>query len=279
MRKLLRAEFGRLFQNRLFYGILLVAILFAAYVVGVRWYDGLTVDWYEPQYDDVFLMGNVILVFFMAGFMGLFVGTEFSDGTIRNKLMVGHVRWKLYLTELVVTLVANLVMIAVWMLTVLGVGCLLIGTPDVPTGKLIGAVLITVGAVVSFTAILLLVIMAIANKSTGAVVCMLLTIAMFFASMVVFNGLNQPEFYEGYEIVDPETMEVVQREPEPNPYYITGLKRAIYENLEEIMPISQLILAMSYYVEGLGMMCVYDVGILVIATAAGMWIFRKKDLK
>ncbi len=279
MRKLLRAEFGRLFQNRLFYGILLVAILFAAYVVGVRWYDGLTVDWYEPQYDDVFLMGNVILVFFMAGFMGLFVGTEFSDGTIRNKLMVGHVRWKLYLTELVVTLVANLVMIAVWMLTVLGVGCLLIGTPDVPIGKLISAIFITVCAVVSFTAILLLVIMAIANKSTGAVVCILLTIAMFFASMFVSNGLNQPKFYEGYEIIDPETMEVVQREPEPNPYYITGLKRAIYEKLEEIMPISQLILAMSYYVEGLGRMCLYDGGILVIATAAGMWIFRKKDLK
>ncbi len=279
MSKLLRAEFCRLFKNRLFYGVLLATMLVIAYVLGVRLYDGQVVDWYEPQYDDVILMGNAILIFLMAGFMGLFVGTEFSDGTIRNKLMVGHTRWKLYLTELVVTLAANLMMLAFWIGTVLVFGCLLIGTPDIPVGKLTAAVLITVAGVTAFTAILLFIIMGMANKSTGAVACLLLTMGLFFASIYISSGLNEPEFYEGYVITNSETMEAVPREPEPNPYYITGLKRVMYEKLHEILPVSQLLRAMAHDVERLGWMCLYDAVILAVSTVGGILVFRKKDLK
>lgn len=41
-----------------------------------------------------------------AVFISLFVGSEYSDGTIRNKLVVGHSRMRIYLANLIVCSIA-----------------------------------------------------------------------------------------------------------------------------------------------------------------------------
>ncbi|MGY3662454.1 MAG: hypothetical protein ACXAHE_00930 [Roseburia sp. 1XD42-69] len=44
----------------------------------------------------------------------MFLGTDYSDGTIRNKLTVGHTRTNIYLANLIVTFAAGLLIMCVW---------------------------------------------------------------------------------------------------------------------------------------------------------------------
>ena len=53
-----------------------------------------TLDMSEFNYtlDHFYFAGMPFIGIFIAAFIGLLLGTEYSDGTMRNKLIVGHTR-------------------------------------------------------------------------------------------------------------------------------------------------------------------------------------------
>ena len=64
----------------------------------------------------------------LSTFCGLFLGIEYGDGTIRNKVVVGHKRSSIYLANLITCIAAGLAMCAAFMLVYVAVGIPLIGT-------------------------------------------------------------------------------------------------------------------------------------------------------
>ena len=71
-----------------------------------------------------------LIVIIAAAFCSLFIGTEYSDGAIRNKLIVGHDRIYVYLSNLIVCFAAECIMCAAFFVTDLGAGILLLGFLD-----------------------------------------------------------------------------------------------------------------------------------------------------
>lgn len=63
---------------------------------------------YEAQITNVLFIYALTVAILIPAFVSLFVGTEYSDGTIRNKMIIGHTRTCIYLSNLIVCSTAGL---------------------------------------------------------------------------------------------------------------------------------------------------------------------------
>ena len=95
MSRLLRADFSRLFKSIIFKLGMIFSVGFAVVMVMVRYIDfKVNASTYEEygymtvNVDDLIFVGCFFMMFVVAVFIGIFVGTDYSDGTIRNKIIV-----------------------------------------------------------------------------------------------------------------------------------------------------------------------------------------------
>ena len=109
MNKLLSAEFMRLYKSFVFKLCLIFSAGLGVFAVIIRWLDirkhadtyaQLSVEYRNA--DGLIFVGSLYMIFAVAVFVSIFVGTEYSDGTIRNKLTIGHKRSKIYFSKLIV---------------------------------------------------------------------------------------------------------------------------------------------------------------------------------
>lgn len=278
MTNLLRADFRRLIKNRAFY--ICTALLFVAgmalplihYFTMRDYPNALEFDIYFTEY-------ALIAVVALAAFTALFVGADYSDGTIRNKLVAGSRRACVYLSNFAVQIVTGLVLCIVYLVPYVIIGTSLIGKfPD----NGVRLILVSLAMTVSFASIFTLITMLSSSKARSAVICLVCAIALIAAGLIVSNALAEPEFYSTYSL-DADG-NVVEQNDTPNPSYISGTKRTVLMAVNDLNPGAQ---AMRVFTkDGFSNIpevgktdALYDLAILVLTTGAGILIFKKKDLK
>ena len=105
MRKLLSADIFRLFHSR-WYWLCLSGMM--AMSVGFVVMQYTAMDYTVPLSRVIFLPMSFYGVA-MASLISLFIGEDFSDGFIRNKIIAGHSRYCIFLSNLLISLVACIV--------------------------------------------------------------------------------------------------------------------------------------------------------------------------
>ena len=276
MPKLLSANCMRLRHAKTFYIALLAVLLVSMGIVlnGCR-------QAAANQYGDFYILDRYyfnlapMLGVFWAAFSSIFLGTEYSDGTIRNKLIVGHSRSAVYLSNLLVSTAATLAMTTAWLLGGL-VGIPFLGLWEMTWGELFAGIGIYVLSAVAMTAILTALQMGVTNKAVSAVLSILLVLVLILCASLLYNALNEPEM-SSEMIVTAGGVEI--GEPSPNPLYIGGAQRRFYEALMQILPTGQQILIADQAVPSPGLMLAASVGITLAASLGGYWLFRRKNLK
>jgi len=228
---------------------------------------------------DAALQGYPMMIGFLSAlFCGVFGGTEYSDGTIRNKLIAGHTRWSDYLSSLIVHSAQILLCLFSFLLADLALGLPLLGGFVIDKRIL----LMLAGSIVTmlaFSAIFTLISMLCQNKTTGVCICLILFCVMFFMAMDIAQRLEEPEFYEGYTyMTDAGVTE--HEDAQPNPNYLTGTKREAYEFLQDFLPCNQMYQYTMMHSEiDTRRLMLYSLSIIIVVTAAGIFVFRKKDVK
>lgn len=289
MSKLLAAEQSRLLKSLIYKICLAFSIGLAALCVILRWYDALKhADIYAKlgesyqNIDSLLLASPIYLLFVLPVFVGIFVGTEYSDGTIRNKMIVGHLRADLYLSKLIVCSLADEILMFANIAVLWILGKLLVGGTSLTAAQFLAYLSVIFFATLSLTAILLLIAMSIQSKAAGSVSCILFVLIMMFSSLFVFQSLSAQEYIEVPSEVnintDTEEADIVY-EKEKNPRYLTGIKRRIYSTINDVLPFSQIYQFGMTDVEQPGMMMIYDCFILIFTTGTGIVILKKKNLK
>lgn len=212
-----------------------------------------------------------------AEFISLFLGTEYSDGAIRNKITVGHSRLSIYLANLITGFAASLACMAGYMLSCLAVGAPLLGWFTKPAPLLLFAIAGSVVMLAAFCAIFTFVTMNCSKKSTSVVICLLGVFVLLIAAVYLNGRLEAPEFITGYELsVNGEIVEAI---PEPNPDYLTGTKRAVYQFLYDLLPTGQsLQYTMLTFTDPARLMGL-GLAVCAVFTGAGAALFKRKDLK
>ena len=275
MNKLLSASLSRLRKNRVF--LVLVVFMFG---FGLYMSIGSYLDMKRYQFvhtlDGPFFTQIIFISIVIAIFCSLFVGTEYSDGTIRNKLIVGHSRISIYISNLIVCIIAGIAFTLSYMAASACVGIPLLGFFQMSLQMAARLILCSIVIGIAYTSLFTLAAMLIHSKAVLSVVTVVSAFLLMFAASHLQSSLSQPEMRTDYIIN--EAGEVTQTEPVPNEFYLTGTKRKVYEFLLEFLPSGQSVLLMYGELPYVRIFC-YDALILVSAAGIGLFAFSKKDIK
>lgn len=287
MTKLLYAEFSRLFHSLIFKAGVLFSAGLSIFIIFMRWLDVTQNPEFYHNFpvsyrnaDGLIFVGGIYLIFVLAIFIGEFIGREYSDGTIRNKLVCGHTRRSIYLSKLIVCSVACLIFHLLYILVSVLMGILLIDGTTMTIGQLMLSSLAGSFTMTAITALMLFISMLIPHKASGSVCCLLLALLMMFGSLTIYERLQSEEYYDAYTYTDEDTGISISVDRQRNPHYPTGIRRELYEFLNEYLPFSQLysIVIMESEFDLNGIWIVYDCITILLVSGTGVIVFKKKDL-
>lgn len=271
---LLRANFSRLWRSASFWAA--VSVMFGVGVfelaVGVnarRQGNPVPLD---NRYMLFVLMSGVVL----SAFCSLFVGAEYSDGTIRNKIAVGHSRAAVYLADLAACSAAGVLVCLGYILPMTAAGVPLMGGFELPLASILWFTLCAFLMTASLCAVFTMAALLNQNKAVVAIICIFLAYFLLFLGIYLNSRLTEQAVIPAREYI--ENGQILVREAMPNPSYVQGIKRTIYEVLYDLPGCQAVQLIASSEACPIRLPLV-SVGTAAVSTAAGLVLFRRKDLK
>lgn len=277
MSKLVGAGLARVFKSRLFWLCLAVAVLIStcsAWNV-YRQYTALN-GALETSAEDTIFQIVPYMIFLCAVFAGLFIGTEYGDGTLRNKLIVGHRRTGVYLANLLVTALAACVML----LAALGAGAA-VGVPTLGLStdalSLLYVCACSVFVCVALSAFCVLIAMSAGNRAVGVVLCIFLSLALLVGGSFLEGRLSEPEMVDDYIVVG-EYGKPTQVEQHSNPLYVSGARREVLQLLCDALPTGQAVQISNREMERPERYIPLSLAFAALCTLGGVSVFKRKDL-
>lgn len=264
MIKLVRSNLARLFANGIF-GIAAACTAFMGIFCAIWRYHLLVVigasDSMYHLDENFFTFVNVISVA-VAAYCSFYVGIDYKDGTLRNKVAAGHPRSGIYLSNLAVNMAAGCILITAYLLMSFCVGRFCIGSfHDFTKGIIVVYIVCVYFAVISFSAIAT----CIATVISKQIIAIGMSVGVALASLCY--GLHQLNVLTG-ELFWTNEHKIQQ-------------DRVLF--LADFLPGTQLMefFALDDRIGNLTpwVMIMGSVFFIVVSTAIGLLLFRKKELQ
>ncbi len=230
----------------------------------------------------------------------LHIGREFSDGTIRSKLVIGHTKTAVYLTEIISSCTVCLTVFLPLMIpTIIGGKHFFFEISPFAFAKLVSMLLMVFWV---FCALSAAVTFAFCDRAfgTAAAFSIMILLAVFNHNLNGYYYNTEPEYLITSDITENENGEAVSYEHyEKNRYYLKGLPKMLVSAEHKVDPFSYSYEFCSsvckrrssgFYsgeiyslndgksISCLGSCAALAADLLVIAFC-GMLIFVKKDIK
>lgn len=274
MTNLLRANFSRLKRDKTFW-LCVLTTLGCSIGFMVLWCLENAERGALTDLDEFYFRFSAAMGFFYAMFTCLFLSVEYGEGTVRNKLAVGHTRREVYLSNFLTVFAASLCMAAAWLIGGLAgvpfLGFLTIG----PAGTAL-CIIIIIGFTSAFSAIYTFIGM-LNDRRSATVITIAVWLILVLVSSIFENTLHEPETIKQMLVsVDGGVPAAIT---EPNPYYISGLQREIYEFVVDFLPTGQSSSLQNINIGHPLRMLLSSLGITAAVTLGGLRLFERKDLK
>lgn len=276
MNNLLRASFSKLKRNKLFLLVIVASAIWAIFITVLQIY-------YSQIYTDVSYRMNSIFFGYCYSvgiissiFSSLHIGTEYSSGAIRNKLIVGHNRSAIYLSNLITVFVTSLLSCIIYLVIASVIGFPFLGSLSVSVKDTVIILICSIFMILVFSSIFTMLSMVNHNKAVNAIVSVLLAVLLMYLASVIRQILEaEPTIPTGYEIT--ASGELIMGSTIPNPHYLTGIKRDLFELVYDFLPSGQCeqFMKAQYSV----FMPLYSVAITVFFSIIGIGVFKKKNIK
>lgn len=275
MFRLLDAGIERIKKNKVFFGCILVSVGIAIFMLVSNYSD---MKIYNAQISTSELVSNYLpmIGMFIAIFTGLFIGTEYSDGTIRNKIIAGHKKINIYLSNFIISSIVAITFQIIWTVFVLIIAIPVFGKPIIELNQLLITCLDSIMFIVAYSAIFNFISVLACNKTISAVTCILLFFIMLGVTVSSINIIQTPETVQQGGL-NPDTGEVSFEEI-PNPHYPSDAKRQFYQTIVDIIPMGQAVSLGAGLPTNVYMLPVYSVALIVLFNGFGIYLFNKKDL-
>ncbi len=274
MIRLLNAGFIRLRKNKLFWLFSIFSIGLALFMVykghsDIKKYGDII------EVEQLMLNYSTIIGIVMAIFTSLFLGVEYSDGVIRNKISIGHKRANIYLSNLLIITVTSLFSYILFLGIVVIIGMPLFGGITIEFSMLLMLLGCVFATVIAYSSIFTFLAMVISNKTITAIVSILLAFGMMMIALICFNILETPKTIQEVSIVNGET----KVEEVSNSKYPSEEKKKVCQILLDINPAGQMFQIVGRSTINLKVLPIYSLVILVVFTGGGLILFKKKELK
>ena len=274
MRNLLHANFSRLKRDGVIW-LCVVTMLVCSAGFMVTWCLEAVERGSAGDMDQFYFRFAPALGFFCAVFSCLFLSVEYSEGTIRNKLAVGHTRREVYLSSFLTIFAASLCIALAWLVGGLA-GVPFLGFLTLGPAGIILCVAVVVGFMAAFSAIYTFIGLLNDRRSVQPItiaIWLILTLVPNFCA----NALYEPEFSDPIMMFK-DGVQIVG-DLEPNPRYISGIQREIYEFVVDFLPTGQTGSLQDIQLDHPLRMLLSSAFITAAATVGGIKLFERKDLK
>ncbi len=258
MIRILRADFIRLRRSFAFRLSLIGMLVLAAAFMFIQ---ATAMDYTVPLSRVIFLPMSMYGIA-MAAFVSVFVGTDFSDGFIRNKLLTAENRSSLVISQIIVSCVGCIIVYIVVTAFSAGIGRFFFEN-NVDDVVFLRFIIIGIGMSVATGCLFSIITMICGNKTQAIILCMGLAFGMLFLCLHTNEVLVQTEYKDGVL----------------NPHYLGGVRREICSLLHDINPCGQAAQLSAW--EVWHPIRALLISLLVIAgtSALGCLLFRRKDVK
>lgn len=206
----------------------------------------------QSSFDDMYAVMSFVI---SAVLIVLLVGREYSDGGFRNKVINGHTKGNIFISELILGIgavfVLGLVFFAIFFAVI---SYIFTAFPiDLIVKMFIDCVLVHL----CFAAILVTICCWIPGRTIVAIVNVLLVFVMIFGTTRIQEELSHQEFFEEYDTISEQRVDedgkvhYFEHKVEgserlrKNPMYVGGFKRTVYEAIENLSPYGHI----SWYIE------------------------------
>lgn len=277
MNRLCSAEFSRLWRNKYFWlctGVMFVYLVLYMVSRCRIVLEDMTES--EKALEDYYFQFSLVIGLFSAVFTTLFLGQEYGDGVIRNKIIAGHSRRNIYLSHLILTFAASFLMLLAGMAGSL-VGIPVLGLWEMDGGTLFSYLLITVMFTLTFCSIYTYINVFSHNKISAAVLTILAFFALLFLAGKLEERLSEPGIV--FSDISITNDKVTFNDPMQNPRYVDGVKRKVLDLIVDLLPTGQgervAYLKAAHPVR----MLLSSVLLTILVTLFGMFRFERKDLK
>lgn len=306
MSRLLSANFLRLKKSKIFW--LSMIFMFGCglyipinkYLEDKRWY-ALDPLFGGTSLEYILFYYSIVIGVVCAVFSSLFLGTEYSNGTIRNKLVVGKSRTAIYFSNLIINITVSLLMLICYLTSIFSAGIPLLGTIQTDLKVVIEIFLASLVTTIAFSSIFTLISMINQNK---AAVC-IISVAGVFVFLLISVFISQQLTSYKLETV-PKNGDTAITVASEETELVTGSIRDVFEFLDDFLPTSQALRYAEladvnkltanelnaidagyeieekegdYLTDDFWHLPLYSGIIAIVTTGIGVFIFRKKDIK
>ena len=281
MIRLLHANFYRLKKNKVFIGIIIITII-ASFVMVFNTYQGnIANEKYnmtKTPIDRTYIIYINIISFLIAIFVSIFVGTDYSDGTIRNKIIVGHSRKNIYLSNLIISIVVGLVLEIIHLTIVTIIGIPLIGKIQMNILDFLYIILNMILLIIVFSSIFNFISMLCSNVTLSTVGSLLLILIMYVFCMsisVVANSTKELKIQD----FDENGNLITQYIEDKN--YPGDFNKNLCKTVINILPTGQAMELSDVNIDmkEIKIYPLYSLGGIIIINVLGIYMFNKKELK
>ena len=275
MRNLISVGLFRTVRSKLIYILLALTALVMAYVYYNTYRVQLGPDFSQLDlYFFQFINANIVSA---AVFCPLFLSSEYGDGALRNKLIVGRTRPQIYLANLTVNCLYGTAACLAAVVTGLCVGVPLLGWfQNAGPGKIMLYVLLALATTWVCAALYTFLSMVVASRGVAITLCILLAFGLILLGQYLYLALSQEEVLTALFYTDTGEMAVSEQ---PNPAYLTGFARQVYQFFYELTPGGQAYQILGMSAQSPLRMLGYSGLVFVLVTGLGLAIFQKKDVK
>lgn len=277
MRKLLAANFHALFKNKVFWTMLAATALISAYVVSANYNAEVQASENPIYLNDVFFTVYQFIDVILAATTSLIIGVEYSDGTLRNKLVVGHRRSEVYLAALITNLTATLLFATVHGVVTFALGSLLLEPSRMPTEQLLALAGLAALGTLALDALFTGLAMNCESRAVSSVASLLLALTLIVTASTIGNKLQEPEL--SYDDIVISEDGIRYGDLVPNPAYVDASQRPVYEFVYDLFPTGQLIQISSEDLTRADRWPAFSASFLILAAGGGYLVFRRKNLR
>lgn len=278
MYRLLAANFYRLWKSRIFWGMELICALAGSFFSMLAMINtkNLGEAWYRGNGNYYFFIGLLLIGFAVAIFASFFLGTEYAEATLRNKLTVGHSRSMVYLSNMILCVVSGLIFLLTQMLFSVLIGLPFLGTllwdSLAPLSWRIPCAVILVCC---YAAIFTFFAMSDSSKARNTTISLILSILIALAGLYTLSRLNEPEITSRMVMQQDGSY---LREEVVNEHYLKESERWIYTFFDAMLPSSQAMRICNsdsvFVISSPLMLAAVSIGF----TLGGIVRFTKKDI-
>lgn len=237
MSRLIRVELKNIFSKFDIKSTLLIFTIFGI-VIGIT---NKAND--SPTCEGIFEWG-LVLMLLISALGGLYISRDYTQNTIRNKIIVGHTRFSIYLSKQIAITSMYLVCSGLFMISTIVSNFIFIGTENLNKEALWIGLLVSIFVAITFSSITTFIAMSIKKETGGLMPLLVMFIMMMFSAM-------------GTEFIDGKAIEIIN----------------------DVVPTSQMMLLNLMNVDSHPIRHVlYSLLTSVIFFISGYAIFKKSDL-